>query len=111
MAATQGWTESSAVTARELALRFDGLGLAAIIYTDIMKDGMSTGPNIEATRELAEAVNTPVIISGGVANLEDIERCLPLASLGVAGIITGRAIYTGALDLAEAIRTAKKSRA
>lgn len=110
LAATQGWTESSDITARELAARCDGLGLAAIIYTDIMKDGMSTGPNIEATRALADAVKTPVIISGGVADLNDIERSLALAPHGVVGVITGRAIYTGSLDLAEAIRLAKGSK-
>jgi phosphoribosylformimino-5-aminoimidazole carboxamide ribotide isomerase len=105
--AVQGWAEVTDVTAVDLALRFEGYGVAAIIYTDISRDGMMQGPNIEATRLLAEAISTPVIASGGVSSLRDIESLMAVESSGVTGVITGKAIYTGAIDLATAIRIGK----
>jgi phosphoribosylformimino-5-aminoimidazole carboxamide ribotide isomerase len=103
MVAVQGWAEVTDVRAIDLARRFEGDGVAAIIYTDIRRDGMMQGPNIEATRQLAEAISVPVIASGGVSSLRDIENLLAIESAGVSGVITGKAIYTGALDLPAAI--------
>jgi phosphoribosylformimino-5-aminoimidazole carboxamide ribotide isomerase len=107
MVAVQGWAEVTGVTAVELAKRFEGDGVAAIIYTDIARDGMLQGPNLEATKALAEAISIPVIASGGVSSLKDIENLLTIEASGVAGVITGKAIYSGALDLGEAVRVAK----
>jgi phosphoribosylformimino-5-aminoimidazole carboxamide ribotide isomerase len=104
--AIEGWTETTESTAVELARRFEDAGVAAINFTDIRRDGMQTGPNIEETGRLAEAIEIPVIASGGVSCAEDIRRLLPLEGLGVAGVITGRALYSGGLDLTEAIRIA-----
>lgn len=107
MVAVQGWAEVTGITAVELARKFEGFGVAAIIYTDISRDGMLQGPNIEATRQLAESINIPVIASGGLSTLKDIENLLVIESSGVSGVITGKAIYTGAINLAEAIRAGK----
>jgi len=107
MVAVQGWAEVTGITAVELALRFEGCGVAAIIYTDINRDGMLQGPNIDATRKLAEAIAIPVIASGGVSSLKDIERLMAIESSGVTGVITGKAIYTGTIKLAEAIALTK----
>ncbi len=104
--AVQGWTETSAVTAVELARRAEWCGAACIIYTDINRDGTQRGVDVAATRALAEAVGVPIIASGGVASLADIEALLPCEPLGVAGVIIGRALYTGAVRLADAIRLA-----
>jgi phosphoribosylformimino-5-aminoimidazole carboxamide ribotide isomerase len=105
--AIEGWTETTPVRAVDLATRFEDCGVAAINFTDIHRDGMQTGPNIEETRRMAEAVNIPVIASGGVSTIEDIRSLLPLEAIGVAGVITGRALYSGSLDLSEAIRVAE----
>ena len=110
MVAVQGWAELTGVTAVELAKRFEGYGVAAIIYTDISRDGMMQGPNIDATRALAEAISIPVIASGGVSSLRDIENLMAIESAGVTGAITGKAIYTGAIKLAEAVALTKKGR-
>jgi len=107
MVAVQGWAEVTGVTATELARKFEGFGVAAIIYTDISRDGMMQGPNIAATKELAEAITIPVIASGGVSSLADIENLLAIEASGVAGAITGKAIYTGAIRLAEAVALTK----
>jgi phosphoribosylformimino-5-aminoimidazole carboxamide ribotide isomerase len=107
MVAVQGWAEVTDITAVELARRFEGDGVAAIIYTDIARDGMMRGPNLEATRQLAEAISIPVIASGGVSRLQDIENLLALEKYGVTGVITGKAIYSGSLNLCEAVRIAK----
>ncbi len=107
MVAVQGWAEVTGITAVELAKKFEGFGVSAIIYTDISRDGMLQGPNIEATRQLAEAISIPVIASGGLSTLKDIENLMAIESAGVTGVITGKAIYTGAIDLAEAIRVSK----
>ncbi|NJC87247.1 MAG: 1-(5-phosphoribosyl)-5-[(5-phosphoribosylamino)methylideneamino]imidazole-4-carboxamide isomerase [Desulfuromonas sp.] len=108
MVAVQGWAEVTGVTAVELAKRFAGDGVAAIIYTDIARDGMLQGPNLEATRALAEAAGIPVIASGGVSSLKDIENLLAIERYGVTGVITGKAIYSGALDLREAVALTKQ---
>jgi phosphoribosylformimino-5-aminoimidazole carboxamide ribotide isomerase len=108
MVAVQGWAEVTDCTAADLARRFEGfVGVSAIIYTDISRDGMLQGPNLEATRELAEAVAIPVIASGGVSRLEDIKNLMAIEKSGVAGVITGKAVYTGAIKLAEAIALTK----
>jgi phosphoribosylformimino-5-aminoimidazole carboxamide ribotide isomerase len=106
--AVEGWTEETAITPIDLALRFDEMGIASIIYTDIHRDGMSTGPNVEGTEALAKAVRTPVIASGGIYDISDVAKILPLSGSGVIGMITGRALYQGTLDLAEAIKLTKK---
>jgi len=108
--AVKGWTETSSVTAVELAKRFEQSGVAWVIYTDINRDGTQQGVNVEATRALAEAIDIPVIASGGVGSLADIEALLPWESAGVAGVIVGRALYSGAVDLGEAIRLAGRRR-
>lgn len=110
MVAVQGWAEITGVTAVDLARRFEGMGVSAIIYTDISRDGMLQGPNIAATRMLAEAVAIPVIASGGVSSLADIEQLMAVESSGVTGVITGKAVYTGAIRLAEAIALTKAGR-
>ena len=101
--AIEGWTETTGTTAVDLARRFEDIGIAAINFTDIHRDGMQSGPNIEATRQLAEAVSIPVVASGGVSTINDIKNLLPLASVGVQGVITGKALYSGSLDLKAAI--------
>lgn len=110
MVAVQGWAEVTGVTAVELAKRFEGYGVAAIIYTDIARDGMMQGPNIEATKALAEAISIPVIASGGVSSLKDIENLMAIEASGIAGAITGKAVYTGAINLAEAVALTKRCR-
>ena len=108
LVAVQGWTEKTSETAAAVARRYEDHGLAAIVYTDIQRDGMESGVNIEATRILAEAVGIPIIASGGVAGMRDIELALDLEPLGVLGIIVGKALYTGGLSLEAAISKAKK---
>ncbi|GAM09539.1 1-(5-phosphoribosyl)-5-[(5-phosphoribosylamino) methylideneamino] imidazole-4-carboxamide isomerase [Geobacter sp. OR-1] len=108
MVAVQGWAEVTGVTAIELARKFEGFGVSAIIYTDISRDGMMQGPNIEATKALAEAISIPVIASGGLSTLKDIENLMAVESAGISGAITGKAIYSGAIDLAEAIALTKR---
>ena len=105
--AIDGWTQTTQVRALDLARQFEGSGIAAIIFTDIHRDGTHTGPNIAATRKIAEALSIPVIASGGVSDLADIQRLIPLAAAGVVGIITGRALYDGTLDLKQAIAAAR----
>lgn len=104
--AVKGWVETSDVSALALARRFADLGAACIIYTDIDRDGTQQGVNVAATRALAEGVGIPVIASGGVGALADIEALLPCAPAGVVGVIVGRALYTGAVRLEDAIRLA-----
>ncbi len=105
--AIQGWKEEVSLEVIELAKQFEGLRLSAIIFTDIERDGMSTGLNLEAIGALARGISIPVIASGGVAELKDIERLMACESDGVIGVIVGRALYTGQIDLEEAIRVAK----
>ncbi len=101
--ATEGWLETSGVTAIELALRMKELGIIRIIYTDISKDGTLTGVNVQATKELAEATGMHVIASGGVASIADIKALLEVSAKGIEGVIVGKAIYTGSLVLEEAL--------
>ncbi|MDJ0684147.1 MAG: 1-(5-phosphoribosyl)-5-[(5-phosphoribosylamino)methylideneamino]imidazole-4-carboxamide isomerase [Alphaproteobacteria bacterium] len=102
--AVEGWAETSELEAVDLARRFEDCGVAAVIYTDIDRDGAMTGVNVQATEALARAVSMPVIASGGVASLADLQA---LGATGViAGAITGRALYEGAIDLAEALALA-----
>jgi phosphoribosylformimino-5-aminoimidazole carboxamide ribotide isomerase len=110
MVAIGGWTQTTQRKAIEVAEAFDGYGLAGIVFTDIHRDGMQTGPNIEQTKSLAECVSMPIIASGGVSNINDIRALLPLQPLGVEGVITGKALYAGTLDLKEALEVAKISR-
>jgi len=102
----EGWTEDSDQDYLDLARRFQGLGVAALIYTDVDRDGMRTGPNLERTRTLARAVDIPVVASGGVKDLEDIRTLLPLEADGVIGVICGKALYEGSLDLGQALTVA-----
>ncbi len=99
MVATRGWADETEVKALDLARKFENCGVAAIIYTDILRDGMQTGVNLEETRALAEAISIPVIASGGIATIDDIKALLPLEKSGVNAAITGRALYSGSLKL------------
>lgn len=101
--AVEGWAETSAVQAVELARRFEDAGVAAIIYTDIGRDGAMQGPNIAETTALAEAVSTPVILSGGVSSVDDIRNIREYEASGIEGVIIGRALYDGAIDAREAL--------
>ncbi len=102
--ATRGWIEESSTEATALAKRFNTSGIAAIISTDIATDGTLAGPNLEALRAMAEVSAVPVIASGGIGNLEHLLSLLALAPLGIEGVIVGRALYDGRVDLAEAIQ-------
>jgi phosphoribosylformimino-5-aminoimidazole carboxamide ribotide isomerase len=101
--AVEGWAETSAVAARDLALRFEDAGVAAIVYTDIERDGALGGVNAEATAELAASLTTPVIASGGVASLDDLRRLKALSARGIQGVICGRALYDGRIAPREAL--------
>ncbi len=102
--AVEGWSKLSKHDVIDLARRFEEDGVEAIIYTDIARDGMLTGVNIDATRRLAEAIRIPVFASGGIAGLEDVRRLLEISDSGVAGAVTGRAIYDGSLDFAAGLK-------
>lgn len=102
MVATDGWAEVSSVSAIELAKDFEEAGVVAIVYTDISRDGMMKGVNVEATVTLAESINIPVIASGGVTNMDDIKNLCAVEDAGIMGTILGRSIYEGTIDLAEA---------
>jgi len=106
MVATEGWAETSTLSARDLALRLEDAGAAAIIYTDIERDGMLSGVNLEQTRALALALETPVIASGGVASLADLAALKAVVSDGISGCILGRALYDGRIDPKEALALA-----
>lgn len=106
-ASIQGWTEQTSESAVDVAKSYEGYGLAAIIYTDIKRDGMETGVNMEATGELAQSVDIPVIASGGVSSMEDIRRLKEIEKFGVIGVIVGKALYSGAISLKEAISLSK----
>ena len=106
MVAINGWKEVTDIVVKSLAMLFEGDGIEAIVYTDIGKDGMMGGINMRATRDLADSVDVPIIASGGVTDIRDIEALLEVDNRvtgGITGVITGRAIYEGTLDLAEAI--------
>ncbi|MBV9261191.1 MAG: 1-(5-phosphoribosyl)-5-[(5-phosphoribosylamino)methylideneamino]imidazole-4-carboxamide isomerase [Pseudolabrys sp.] len=102
--AVQGWAKVSQLTALDIARRFEDAGVSAIIYTDIARDGLLKGLNLDATIALAEAVNIPVIASGGLASINDIKALLVSRARKLAGAIAGRALYDGRLDAAEALR-------
>jgi phosphoribosylformimino-5-aminoimidazole carboxamide ribotide isomerase len=108
--AVQGWAETSELTALEIAQRFEDAGVAAIIYTDISRDGLLKGLNLDATIALADAVAIPVIASGGLASLDDIRLMLEPRAAKLAGAIAGRAIYDGRLNASEALRLIRAAR-
>jgi len=110
LVAVRGWADITEKLATEMAKEMEGFGVEAIIYTDIARDGMMQGPNIEATRALAESISIPVIASGGLSTLDDIRRLLEIESSGVTGVISGKAIYSGAIDLREAVALTKGER-
>jgi phosphoribosylformimino-5-aminoimidazole carboxamide ribotide isomerase len=105
MVAIKGWEEVTSLSAKDLVRRLEIFGVAGIVYTDISRDGMLSGPNIEATRTIVEGVKIPVIASGGVSCIDDIKNLMQIENLW--GVITGKAIYAGAMDLKEAIRIAE----
>jgi phosphoribosylformimino-5-aminoimidazole carboxamide ribotide isomerase len=107
LVAVRGWADVTEKKATEMAKEMEGFGVEAIIYTDIARDGMMQGPNIEATKALAESINIQVIASGGLSTLDDIRRLIAIESSGVTGVITGKAIYSGAIDLREAVALSK----
>ncbi len=110
LVATKGWLETSVIGAVELAKKMAQLGAAALIYTDIHRDGTLSGPNLEALRELASSLTIPVIASGGVSSITDLLSLLALAPLGVSGVIVGKALYTGAISLKDALRAVGSGR-
>lgn len=109
MVATEGWAEVSDVPVHDLARRFEDAGVASLLFTDIGRDGLLKGCNVDATVELARSVDIPVIASGGVKGLDDIRMLSLYAQDGIEGVITGRALYEGRLDLATAIAMAEKA--
>lgn len=111
LVAVEGWTRTTDMKAVDLAKIYEDCGVAAINFTDIYRDGMETGPNLEETRILAESISIPVVASGGVSTIEDIKNILSLENCGVVGVITGKAIYSGTLDFKEAVRIAGKKQA
>ena len=109
--AVQGWAETSEVTALEIAQRFEDAGVAAIIFTDIARDGLLKGLNLDATIALAESISIPVIASGGFASIEDVKALLTPRAKKLAGAIAGRALYDGRLDAAAALALIRNARA
>ncbi|RFA24768.1 1-(5-phosphoribosyl)-5-[(5-phosphoribosylamino)methylideneamino]imidazole-4-carboxamide isomerase [Alkalilimnicola ehrlichii] len=106
--ATDGWAKVSAHSAVDMALRFEEAGVEALVFTDIGRDGMMRGVNVEATRQLAQKVNIPIVASGGVSSLDDVRALCEAAADGIAGAIVGRAIYEGSLDLQAAQKLASE---
>lgn len=102
--ATDGWANVSEINAIDLALKFEDAGVSAIIYTDINRDGAMEGPNIEETVKLAERLSTPVILSGGISKLADVQEVKEHQASGIEGVIIGRALYDGSIRLEEALR-------
>jgi phosphoribosylformimino-5-aminoimidazole carboxamide ribotide isomerase len=111
MVAVHGWDDVTDVSALDLARRFEDAGVSAIIYTDIARDGMLSGPNIEETLHLAQAISIPVIASGGIADMAQVTALAAHYDAGIAGAITGRAIYEGTLDVKTAIETLRANHA
>jgi phosphoribosylformimino-5-aminoimidazole carboxamide ribotide isomerase len=109
--AVQGWAEISELSALDIARRFEDAGVAAIIYTDIARDGLLKGLNLDATIALAESISIPVIASGGLASIADIKALLAPRARKLAGAIAGRALYDGRLDVAEALKLIRDARA
>ena len=106
--AIDGWTQTTHVEAVDLARAFEDCGVATINFTDIQRDGMQTGPNLEATKQLAEAISIPVVASGGVSSIQDVKDLLELEEFGVIGAIVGKALYSGELDLNVALEMAHR---
>lgn len=104
--AVEGWAEVSSLPARELALRFRDAGVAAVIFTDVGRDGVLAGVNVEATAELAKDLGIPVIASGGLASIDDVHRLKAREADGISGVIIGRALYDGRVDPASALKAA-----
>jgi len=109
--AVEGWAETSQVTVLEIAQRFEDAGVAAIIFTDIARDGLLKGLNLEATLALAHRIAIPVIASGGLASIEDVRAMLVPRARKLAGAIAGRALYDGRLDAAAALALIRRARA
>ena len=109
MVATEGWAEVSDVPVVDLARRFEDAGVAALLFTDIGRDGLLKGVNLDATVDLARQVDIPVIASGGVKGIDDIHVLSLHAKEGIEGVITGRALYDGRLDLAAALAVAARA--
>jgi phosphoribosylformimino-5-aminoimidazole carboxamide ribotide isomerase len=105
--AVEGWQETTQIDAVSLLERYAGRDLAAVIYTDIQRDGMGSGVNVEATRKLLESSPFPVIASGGVASLDDIRALTPLVALGLEGVVIGKALYAGNIALTDALELAR----
>jgi phosphoribosylformimino-5-aminoimidazole carboxamide ribotide isomerase len=108
--AVEGWAETSELSALELARRFEDVGVAAIIYTDVARDGMLTGLNLDATIALADAISIPVIASGGLASIDDVKALLAPRARKLEGAIAGRALYDGRLDAAEALKLIREAK-
>ncbi|MEH6402335.1 MAG: 1-(5-phosphoribosyl)-5-[(5-phosphoribosylamino)methylideneamino]imidazole-4-carboxamide isomerase [Sneathiella sp.] len=111
MVAVEGWAETSETSALDLARKFEDAGVEAIIYTDIDRDGALQGVNVEATCALAESISIPVIASGGVASIKDIEQLLKVQSSGIEGVIIGRALYDGRIDPVAAMKLVEQTNA
>jgi phosphoribosylformimino-5-aminoimidazole carboxamide ribotide isomerase len=109
--AVEGWAATAELNARELALRFENAGVAAIIYTDVSRDGMLKGLNLDATIALADEISIPVIASGGLASMEDVRALMEPRASRLAGAIAGRALYDGRLDAAQALGLIRSGRA
>ena len=109
--AVEGWAETSELTALDVAKRFEAAGVAAIVHTDVTRDGMLKGPNLEATTALADAVSIPVIASGGFASIDNIRALLAPRGKKLAGAILGRALYDGRIDAAAALQLVRSARA
>ena len=107
-ATISGWVRETEMRAVDLARKCEALGIAAIIFTDVLRDGTQKGVNLEATREVARAVRIPLIASGGVSTIEDVKALLPFEKEGISGVIVGRALYAGTLNLPEAIALAEE---
>ena len=103
MVATEGWAETSDIPVADLASRFEDAGVAALLFTDVGRDGLLTGVNVEATKALAESTSLPVIASGGVAGMDDIRALKKSSSSGITGVVVGRALYDGRLELKRAL--------
>ena len=110
MVASRGWLQNTQVRAMDLALAMEDAGVAAIVFTDIDRDGALTGVNLDATVDLAWALHTPVIASGGLASLADLKALLAEEEAGIEGAISGRALYDGRLDAAEALALLRAAR-
>lgn len=109
LVAVKGWTEVCEERALDFAKRLEGIGVRAIIFTDIKRDGMLSGPNIWAIREMAEAVDIPIIASGGISSMADVKAIMALEEYGVEGMIIGKALYEGTLDLRKALALVRRS--